>query len=351
MEPNESQHHLSSYFATTTTTPSPTNGLMPPHPNSTSDSGGGPHMLYPHSVGPSSAAVATAPVEPPRRKRGRPRKYGTPEQALAAKKTASSSNSVPKEKREGATSYSGSSRKSQQLFALGNAGQGFIPHVITVAAGEDVAQKLMMFMQQSKREMCILSASGSISNASLRQPATSGGNITYEGRFEIISISGSYVRTDIGGRTGGLSVCLSNTDGQLIGGGVGGPLTAGGPVQVIVGTFLLDNKKDASGGVKVDASTNKLPSPVGGASISNIGFLSPVESSGRNPVTGNDDHANIGGNPFMIHPRGMHVAPSRTPDWLSGPDPRVNAGFELTGRVGHGAYQSPENGDYEQLPD
>lgn len=38
----------------------------------------------------------------------------------------------------------------------------------------------MMFMQQSKREICILSASGTISNASLRQPATSGGNITYE---------------------------------------------------------------------------------------------------------------------------------------------------------------------------
>ena len=38
----------------------------------------------------------------------------------------------------------------------------------------------MMFMQQSKREICILSASGTISNASLRQPATSGGNIAYE---------------------------------------------------------------------------------------------------------------------------------------------------------------------------
>lgn len=38
----------------------------------------------------------------------------------------------------------------------------------------------MLFMQQSKRELCILSASGSISNASLRQPATSGGNISYE---------------------------------------------------------------------------------------------------------------------------------------------------------------------------
>lgn len=38
----------------------------------------------------------------------------------------------------------------------------------------------MMFMQQSKYELCVLSASGSISNASLRQPATSGGSITYE---------------------------------------------------------------------------------------------------------------------------------------------------------------------------
>lgn len=41
------------------------------------------------------------------------------------------------------------------------------------------------------------------------------------------------MRTELGGRTGGLSVCLSSTDGQIIGGGVGGPLRAGGPVQVI----------------------------------------------------------------------------------------------------------------------
>ncbi|MCD9640182.1 hypothetical protein HAX54_025327, partial [Datura stramonium] len=44
----------------------------------------------------------------------------------------------------------------------------------------DVGQKIKMFMQQSKHELCILSACGSISNASLRQPATSGGSITYE---------------------------------------------------------------------------------------------------------------------------------------------------------------------------
>jgi hypothetical protein len=38
----------------------------------------------------------------------------------------------------------------------------------------------------------------------------------------------------MGGRAGGLSVCLSDTNGQIIGGGVGGPLKAAGPVQVLL---------------------------------------------------------------------------------------------------------------------
>ncbi|KAM1354050.1 hypothetical protein FF1_033632 [Malus domestica] len=126
MEPNENQ--LSSYFqhpttattatgAAATTTPSPTNGLFP-----NTHSTDGSHMVYSHSV-PSSAV--TSPLEPPpQRKRGRPRKYGTPGQALAAKKaaTTSSHSSSSKEKKDqhGAVSpsYSGSTKKSQQ-FSFG----------------------------------------------------------------------------------------------------------------------------------------------------------------------------------------------------------------------------------------
>ncbi|XP_016713274.1 AT-hook motif nuclear-localized protein 14 isoform X2 [Gossypium hirsutum] len=238
----------------------------------------------------------------------------------------------------------GALREKRMLVCCGNAGQGFTPHVINVVAGEDVGQKIMLFMQQSKRELCILSASGTISNASLRQPATSGGNIAYEGRFEIISLSGSYVRTEIGGRTGGLSVCLSSADGQIIGGGVGGPLKAAGPVQVIVGTFMVDNKKDGSANVKGDASGSKLPSPVAGTSVSNIGFRPAFEASGRNPIDGNDDHQSFGGSHFMMQPQGLHLAPRPT-DWRTGLDDRT--GFELTGKTGHGAHQSPENGDYD----
>lgn len=55
-----------------------------------------------------------------------------------------------------------------------------------------------------------------------------------QGLFDILSLSGSYTCTELGGRTGGLRVCLSSVDGHIIGGGVGGPLTAAGPIQVII---------------------------------------------------------------------------------------------------------------------
>ncbi|GMP32244.1 hypothetical protein CsSME_00006088 [Camellia sinensis var. sinensis] len=62
-----------------------------------------------------------------------------------------------------------------------------------------------------------------------------------QGRFEILSLSGSYMLLDSGGqrsRTGGLSVLLAGPDGRVLGGGVAGLLTAAAPVQVVVGCFI-----------------------------------------------------------------------------------------------------------------
>ncbi|CAG7860022.1 unnamed protein product, partial [Brassica rapa] len=58
-----------------------------------------------------------------------------------------------------------------------------------------------------------------------------------EGQYEILSLIGSYIRGEHGGKTGGLSVCLSSSDG--FGGGVGGPLKAAGPVQVVPFLFSI----------------------------------------------------------------------------------------------------------------
>ncbi|KAJ6404665.1 hypothetical protein OIU84_012766 [Salix udensis] len=126
-------------------------------------------------------------------------------------------------------------------------GTNFTPHVITVNAGEDVTMKVISFSQQGPRAICILSANGVISNVTLRQPDSSGGTLTYEGRFEILSLSGSFMPTENQGtrsRSGGMSVSLASPDGRVVGGSVAGLLVAASPVQVVVGSFLAGNHQE-----------------------------------------------------------------------------------------------------------
>ncbi|XP_062097102.1 AT-hook motif nuclear-localized protein 10 [Humulus lupulus] len=178
------------------------------------------------------------------------------------------------------------STKKQQSDTMGSAGFGFTPHVITVKAGEDVSSKIMSFSQHGPRAVCILSANGAISNVTLRQPATSGGTVTYEGRFEILSLSGSFLLSENGGqrsRTGGLSVSLSGPDGRVLGGGVAGLLMAASPVQVVVGSFVSDGRKESKSANRVEplSVSQNLGTgggPTGPGSPASRGTLS--ESSG-----------------------------------------------------------------------
>lgn len=213
---------------------------------------GSPLMMEPSTAIPLHGAnVGALAGEPIRKKRGRPRKYG-PHGAVSLALSPSSAppaNVTPTHRR-GRGRPPGSGQK-QRLASLGDslsglAGMGFTPHVITIAVGEDIATKIMAFSHQGPRAVCILSANGAISTVTLRQPSTSGGTVTYEGRFEIVCLSGSFLFTDNGnthGRTGSLSVSLASPDGRVIGGGVGGVLIAASLVQVIVGSFFCGSTK------------------------------------------------------------------------------------------------------------
>ncbi|XP_039170567.1 AT-hook motif nuclear-localized protein 10 [Eucalyptus grandis] len=269
--------------------------------------GGGPAAALPHGINMNVGA------EPAKKKRGRPRKYG-PDGTIALGLTPAAppstvappgggsprptrfpwwlpgvggrrrvraciSEFVQEERRP-----PGSSNKKRQLETLGSLGIGFTPHVITVKAGEDVSSKIMSFSQHGPRAVCILSANGAISNVTLRQPAISGGTVTYEGRFEILSLSGSFLLSESDGhrsRTGGLSVSLSGPDGRVLGGGVAGLLTAASPVQVIVGSFIADGRKESKANhAEPFLGTARIGSSGGftGASSPSHGTLS--ESSG-----------------------------------------------------------------------
>ncbi|XVF80050.1 hypothetical protein PTKIN_Ptkin15bG0039700 [Pterospermum kingtungense] len=249
-----------------------------------SSSGIAPHSV---NVGTPSAVPSSETVK---RKRGRPRKYGPDGNvslALTPPASATHPGTITPTQKRGRGRPPGSGRK-QQLASLGewlsgSAGMGFTPHVITIAIGEDIATKIMSFSQQGPRAVCILSANGAVSTVTLRQPSSSGGSVTYEGRFEILCLSGSYLLTSSGGsrnRTGGLSVSLASPDGRVIGGGVGGMLIAATPVQVIVGSFLwggskTKNKKGGQEGLKESESVGNLVAPPGISPSQNLTPTSP----------------------------------------------------------------------------
>ncbi|KAG2560055.1 hypothetical protein PVAP13_8KG027700 [Panicum virgatum] len=118
----------------------------------------------------------------------------------------------------------------------------------------------MSFSQNGPRSVCILSANGTISNVTLRQPDTSGSTFTYEGRFEILQLMGSFTMAEEGRRrTGGLSVSLAGPDGRVVGGVVAGMLRAASPIQVIVGSFLPNSLKQHQRRMSLQQQASAIP--------------------------------------------------------------------------------------------
>nr|GMD97315.1 AT-hook motif nuclear-localized protein 10-like [Ipomoea batatas] len=168
----------------------------------------------------------------------------------------------------------------------------------------DIAQKIMAFSQQGPRTVCILSANGSISSVTLRQPATCGGTLTLEGRYEIISLSGSFLLSESNGnriRSGGLSVSLAGADGKVVGGGVSGMLTAATPVQVVVGSFIADGKRPKP---RQSPMPTPIPQPqssmlnFGGPTAAGLGASSPLSEG----PSGESDEENNSRSTPLPHP-------------------------------------------------
>lgn len=234
-----------------------------------------PH--FPHGINMSVASSVSPGSDPVKKKRGRPRKYGPDGSKMSLglsplSSTPSSGSITPGSKR--AKGRPPGSGWKQQLAPLGewmnnSAGLAFTPHIIHINVGEDVAAKLLAFAEQRPRALCVLSANGSVSAVTLRPPASSGSTVTYEGRFEILCLSGSYLVSESGGprdRTGGISISVSSSDGHVLGGAVGGRLVAASPVQVVVCSFVygpkVKSKQEASSIKGENESAEKSSTPV-----------------------------------------------------------------------------------------
>ncbi|XP_077250956.1 putative AT-hook DNA-binding family protein [Tasmannia lanceolata] len=110
-------------------------------------------------------------------------------------------------------------------------------HAMEVGSGCDIGESIANFARRKQRGVCLLSGSGFVMNVTLRQPGSSGAIVTLHGRFEILSLIGSFLPPPAPPGITGLTIYLAGAGGQVVGGGVVGTLVASGPVVVMAVSF------------------------------------------------------------------------------------------------------------------
>ncbi|KAJ6365473.1 hypothetical protein OIU76_030281 [Salix suchowensis] len=194
--------------------------------------GGSDHTLEPNNLGGgveggSGGSGSEGVVENTvKRKRGRPRKYDVDANlVISPPPPPGLSSSLSSYEKRGRGRPRGSG-KLQLLASLGGlaaetAGGSFTPHVAPVYTGEDIVSRILEISQKGARAVCILSATGVVSSVIMRQPGPSGGILRYDGRFEILSLSGSFTFCE-----------------------TGGSLIAAGPIQLVIASFKQNIGKE-----------------------------------------------------------------------------------------------------------
>ncbi|KAI6689239.1 hypothetical protein NL676_026067 [Syzygium grande] len=135
------------------------------------------------------------------------------------------------------------------------------PYILEVPCGSDVVTCLHGFCRRRSLSLSVLSASGSVSNFTLRQPTSSlasGATLTFRGRFDILSISATLfshsppASSRAAAAPNVFTISLAGPQGQIVGGSVAGPLVAAGPVFVVAASFnsptfhrLTDGEEEA----------------------------------------------------------------------------------------------------------
>ncbi|URD76802.1 DNA-binding protein ESCAROLA-like [Musa troglodytarum] len=164
-------------------------------------------------------------------------------------------------------------------------------HILEVGSGCDVFECLSTYARRRLRGVCVLSGSGTVANVSLRQPA-SVPVATLQGRFEILSLSGSFLPPPAPPGATSLAVFLAGGQGQVVGGSVVGALIAAGPVTVIAASFTnvayerlpLDEEEEeaaaATQQLQMHPPVSQSPSGGGGGTIGSLGPSFTDPSSG-----------------------------------------------------------------------
>lgn len=117
------------------------------------------------------------------------------------------------------------------------------PHILEVAAGCDIGESVLHFVQRRQMGLCVMSGSGTVASVVLRRPTVPPSQpLKFRGQLEILSLSGMYLPapssySSSSPSTGGLTLSLAGSQGQVVGGSVMGEFIAAGPVTIIAASF------------------------------------------------------------------------------------------------------------------
>ncbi|KAE8722521.1 AT-hook motif nuclear-localized protein 26 [Hibiscus syriacus] len=132
----------------------------------------------------------------------------------------------------------GSKNKPRQpIIITQDSANALRSHVMEIGDGYDVVESVATFARRRQRGVCIMSGTGNVTNVTLRQPASAGAIMSLHGRFEILSLSGSFLPPPAPPSATGLTIYLSGGQGQVVGGNVVGTLTCSGPVVIMAASF------------------------------------------------------------------------------------------------------------------
>ena len=112
-----------------------------------------------------------------------------------------------------------------------------IPRILEVAAGCDIGESVLDFVQRTQMGLCVTSGSGTVASVILQRAIVPG---FIKCRGELLSMSGMYLPVPSSSSwTGGLTISLAvaGSQGKVVGGSVMGDFIAAGPVTIIAASF------------------------------------------------------------------------------------------------------------------
>ena len=133
------------------------------------------------------------------------------------------------------------------------------PVILEISAGSDIIDIIISFARRSHVGVSIISATGSVSNVTLRHPVSHAPALHLHGPFGLLSLSGSFIGSStlsssktpqsyssstppspcsLSSPSCSFGVTLAGAQGQVFGGIVGGKVMAATQVIVVAATFV-----------------------------------------------------------------------------------------------------------------